>query len=188
MSIESYDHFLSINSDATKMIHEWISKTLSIPNKNLNGLPPCPYAKEAVLNNEISIFYADKNIEDSVEHTLNQFDSFKKRAVILSCPPSSLSSKETSSLVKKLREKFYTNNLWLMYDHPDIEESVADMNFSFEHSLLFFFQKLDDLTIASQALYKKGYYKNWPEEYFNAVFSKREDYFKKATNKLNYDS
>jgi hypothetical protein len=58
-------------------IRKWSNEFLEIPNKKLNGLPPCPYAKQAWLDNRVTFSINTglaglvKSIEDFDLHTFD---------------------------------------------------------------------------------------------------------------------
>ena len=166
--------FQEANIATLQGIHGWIKGVLSQPHSALNNLSPCPYAKEALLKNEIKIFSTESSPKESLEWMMQNFESLKKRVVVLTCSASLLTSEETTEFVSSIRTSFKGQDLWLMYDHPDISERVLDVDFSYGKEILFFIQKLTDLSQAAQLLMDKGYYKNWPADYFESVFTQRE--------------
>lgn len=170
--------FQEAKPETLHSIYEWIKGVLSHPQSSLNNLAPCPFAKEALVKKEIQIFSTDTQVKDSIFYLLKNFDSYQKRVLILTCPSQNMTAGETTDLVNSIREKFSGQDIWLMYDHPEIAEKVLDVDFSYGKETLFFIQKLSDLSQSSQQLMDKGYYKNWSQDYFDCVFSNRETAFK----------
>ncbi|MCJ8278336.1 MAG: hypothetical protein HRT44_03185 [Bdellovibrionales bacterium] len=162
-----------------KEIETWIKETLSSPKDELNHLSICPYALEALINKEFEVSSITHDVKNTLVSALENFSSLNKRVIVLACPKSKISLEDTQELVLSLREKYAPKNLWVMYDHPDQDERVQNINFSFGSSLLFFVQRLDDLSKAAQSLQEKGYYKNWSKDYFHRVFVTRDNYHKK---------
>ena len=48
--------------EAKEYMLQWISDFVSKPNPLLNNFPPCPFAKQAVLEKKIAFEVADKDI------------------------------------------------------------------------------------------------------------------------------
>ena len=65
----SATHVHKIEADIRKWSHEF----LEVPNAKLNGLPPCPYAKQAWLDNKV-IFSINTGV-DGLAKEVAQFES-----------------------------------------------------------------------------------------------------------------
>ena len=60
----------------TEDILSWSKDFLEQPNKHINNLPVCPYAKQTRINNQIEIIeHNDSNT--LLEKVINQANSFK---------------------------------------------------------------------------------------------------------------
>lgn len=180
-------HIKSADSKVIKDLSDWILTTLSRSEEALNHLPPCPYAREALLKRDLEVFEPQSDVEAGLLELLENYPTYNKKVLILSCEKSQLSLKETEDLVLDIRQQYSSKNLWLMYDHPLEEEKVGDIDFSNGNYLLFFVQYLSDLIQKSSELSKSGYYKNWPAEYYSQVVQNRSLYSegKKAVANVN---
>lgn len=177
LAVDSKHYVKDASSEMFGDISEWILARLSKSEKALNNLPPCPYAKEALLNKDLQIFQAmSSEIDLSLSELFERFSEFGKKVLILCCEANALSLQKTEELVIKHRNQQAPSDFWLMYDHPSEDERVGDVDFSNGRYLLFFVQRLSDLIEKSEDLISAGYYKNWPELYFSQVVKNRSSH------------
>lgn len=170
------------NQDKTQLhkeIEQWILESLSKSHPAFNNFPPCPYAKEALLKNKITIHTIEGDAKEFILNAVENFESYKVEVLVLVDEKNSLTKNQTQELVKEVREILTPINYWLMYDHPAVEEMVSDFDVSFNKAPLFFLQKLDMLCKKADELEKTGYYKNWDPEYYTRVVTKRKQLLKK---------
>ena len=89
------------------------------------------------------------------------------------------SADHVQSVVRRLREMYFKEDLWLLYDHPSLPEVIEGFSFNHGSLLLFMIQKLSHLVRASNDLQQLGYYKNWPKDYYSEVVEHRKKYYEK---------
>jgi hypothetical protein len=169
------------NLTVQENIKKWVVQHLAVPQNILGGIPACPYASEALLKKHVSLSVADPlGFNVSVEKSLAQFplQKFKMHLIVVE-NGHSVDTLLVQNFVKSMREKYFQEDLWLLYDHPAMSEGVSELSFNHGEYLLFMVQKLSDLVFASRELEKSGYYNAWDESYYREVVLLREQYFDK---------
>lgn len=145
---------------------KWINEVLSVPNDLLNSLPICPFAQRAILDNQIK-FIKTSNYVDDIPILLQQWDD-TVHAVVFVCNDD-IDPDEFVSDVSDLNTKFLPQNLVLLEDHVDIEESFHGIKFNNGRYNIIIVQRLHMINDASRALDCKGYYVNWSDDMYDDV-------------------
>lgn len=166
--------------EITQQLTQWLIDFVEKPNPLLNNWPPCPYARQARINNKISIKFVDP-----VEFTLALADSMNELAdkeVVVMCFDHTLISvddlqKWVTTANKQLLMPY---NFVILEDHPDAVETVNGVNMNFGKCGLLVLQKLSKLNDATEQLKHKGYYKTWSQSEIDEVVSWR---YEVCTNK-----
>ena len=167
--------------DVRSSIQNWIRDSLGRDQAFLGNMPPCPFASEALLKRQIFIETATKeNIFSKVTGALeNFFAGGYKIHVIAIQEGAEVDMATADAFVLECREKFFSNDLWLLYDHPSYKETVHNVSFNHGTYLLFMVQRLSDLVEASSKLKKTSYYDQWPAGYYQEVVGIRNEYYRK---------
>ena len=167
----------------TEDILSWSKDFLEQPNKHINNLPVCPYAKKARTDNKVSIIeHNDSNT--LLEEVINQANSFKdtnKQICIVACNDLSIDADELHNYIHALNFVYVPQDIYLMPFHPeDGEEEIdflQDTHWESDNEfLMVLIQPFDELERASSQLTKTGYYNNWPKDYYDATVNKRKQY------------
>jgi hypothetical protein len=158
-------------------IHNWIETFLSVPSETFNNLPPCPFAKQAMIENKIQ--YAEiKPMEHISMHDyfIAELENFSyhwpkgKEVVIIGCNPEYISSEELTLAVETSTTRFLSQRGYIaLEDHPDEEEKVKDVILNNKNYAVVFLQNREKLNAARKALHKQDYYKNWTQDYYEDV-------------------
>ena len=157
-------------------IRKWSHEFLEIPNAKLNGLPPCPYAKQAWLDNKVAF-----SINTGLQGLLKEVNDFEYHDYDIVVWASEYlpdmeyldgfcdGVNETLSLVGL--------DMHLMVFHPDYGAEEAGLEFlldddvtdeSLEYCMVFV-QKLSLLDDAALSLEKSGYYQHFPDEIYQSL-------------------
>ena len=173
----------------------WSKHYLEVPNKHLNRLPACPFAKKAWLDSKVDIQLRNpqkgyiSNLHKSVQNL-----NFNKKEILIFCD---LFYKEYSlnrfqKIIDKFNDKYNQLDVYFMgfhpYNPPNEEEqefllnptgdtsNLPDSKVEFSMMLI---QKFSQLYEASDRLERMGYYKKWPRDYYHEVVSSRQKQYKK---------
>ena len=189
MSVAFLRPSLDIEKAIVQEITQWSTDVLSEPSSHFNGLPPCPYARQAWLDDKVAIIFKYERNNQSLYNTLGQFDDNFDLAIIVD-----LSGHMKSDVFHEYLDDlntvisngmFIDRDLWVMGFHPDDDPSdfVEDVSFTptidVEYSMIFV-QRLSKLQEAADKLDKKGYYDTYDGEY-NAkeIYARRETLYRR---------
>ena len=168
----------SIEADIRKWSHEF----LEVPNEKLNGLPPCPYAKQAWADNKVT-FTVNTGIE-GLMHSIRDFDKHDYDIVVWASEE--LPDMEyLDGICDGINELMSLVNMdmHLMVFHPDYDADKAGLDFlvdedATDEGLMYcmvFVQRLSTLDDAALSLEKSGYYKHFPEEVYRSLVLDRRN-------------
>lgn len=155
-------------------IQQWIVDFVEKPNPLLNGWAPCPYARQARINNEVNIRmgldpYFD--LKKFVRYGMDRYD-----VIALVYNPDRWPLAEFRALWTQAEQEFLSGQgLYVLEDHPSEQEQVLGVTMNQGTYAILFVQKKEKLEDAARQLAKKGYYNDWPEEYLAGLFRDRED-------------
>ncbi len=163
-------------------IRDWSANFLEIPHDKLNGLPPCPYAKQAWLEDKVA-FSINTGLE-GLAQTVKEFDLHGYDIVVWA-------SEEVYDIAyldgycDGINEAMSIAgvDMHLMIFHPEFDAEDAGLEFLIEEDdgkeeivyCMVFVQKLSLLDDASLSLEKSGYYKHFPEDMYNNLILHRRE-------------
>lgn len=161
-------------------INNWIENFLSVNNSAFNNLPPCPFAKQAMIDNKIHCVEISPVEHISMhDYFIAELENFSyhwpkgKEVVIIACHPHFISSEELSLAVETATTRFLDARGYVaLEDHPDETEQVGDVILNNGSYAIAFLQDKKKLNTARRALHKQNYYMNWDEEYYADVLDK----------------
>ena len=150
-----------------KEIQKWIEKFVSKPNKLLNGFPPCPYARTALI----------KYVE--TDHVNMLFDIMLEwnddvEVVVLHTPTENYTPEGLRFIVNKFNQIAMKEDIVALEDHPDDVENVNGVKMNFGKCIIILVQRLSKINEASHVLKEKGYYDVWSKENLDDVVNWRE--------------
>ena len=153
-------------------ILKWIVEFVEQPNTDLNGWPPCPYARRARLDGMIDIRAGSSNpVTDLAAVDMEHYD-----VIAYYYDPMDFSATEFEQLVQQLNCDFLSpRGLFALADHPEAVETVNGVVMNQGMYAIVFLQNLNKLNHFAKLLARQGYYNSWPEEYLTELFAGRED-------------
>jgi hypothetical protein len=157
---------------AKKDIEQWIVEFVEKPNPLLNGWAPCPYARQARLNDRVEIRQGCFNPIDDLKHiTMADRDVI---AYVYDCKR--WSADEFNELVKIANMVHLSaQGLIALADHPDDVELVNGVAMNQGTYAIVFVQDITKLNHFAKILGDKGFYDGWDEEYLKVLFAGRKD-------------
>lgn len=161
------------NDEIVENLIKWMKEFVETPNFLLGNWPPCPYARQARINNKIEIVYSSHDvIPATVEQNLHKLED--KDAIVVYFDHKMIQPDALAELVKVYNESFLMpRNYVALEDHPDYVEYVNGVKMNFGECGLLIVSKLDILNDAGNKLQEKGYYKHWSQEELDSVVSWR---------------
>jgi hypothetical protein len=153
-----------IDLDTAKQdLSDWIINFLDVPQKNLNDIAPCPFAKAALINNKIKFVAGSNSVVQDMLQLNAQWDSEYEGVVLIY--PNDVDAEKFVTSVAEVNEKYYRHSgLLALEDHPQIPETIAGLNFNNHKYAIVIVQRAEKLSKASEILSKRGYYKNWTQQ------------------------
>ena len=157
--------------EAKEYMLQWISDFVSKPNPLLNNFPPCPFAKQAMLEKKIDFEVADKDINLYLcEKSGRWTDDVDVCCIFVpGVDPDTL-----SNLVMDVNKNYLMPmNLLALEDHPQAEENVNGVIMNNGKYPIVLMQRLSKIQRFSNILKKQGYYKVWSDENLEEVVNWR---------------
>jgi hypothetical protein len=154
-------------------ISKWILDWVSVHNEQL-GHVPCPFAKQALLNNKIT--YATVQDTTSLESLIKLYamNGLHSDVVIIGMSKEFISAENLPLLTKYVNKHILMPaNLVALEDHPDDAEVINGVKMNQGTWALLLIQSIDKINQASEILKKQGYYDNWSQESYDDVVSWR---------------
>src|ERR1041385_46758 len=100
-------------------IHQWVETSLSVPSPLFNNLPPCPYSREALLNNKVAIRCAHgSGLLDSITEIGRTWDD-SYVLILVACDRDTITPEELIAGIDKVNRVFEAEDLISFFDHPD---------------------------------------------------------------------
>ena len=143
-----------IPNHITSQIETWITTVLDTPNSKFGNLPPCPYAKKAWVEGNVSV----KMFDDVQSFTPQDWD---KEVNIYVMNP--WISSELLSEIAKNYNSMYSDYLFLE-EHPDLIEDVGGFVVNQGKLILLIVQDRKPLEEARKKLQETNYYEYWTPE------------------------
>ena len=159
----------------TQKIQNWINNFVTKPNPVFGNLPPCPFARRAIVDNKVE-FQEMIGTTDyaTLYQTVFNFDWDTKDVLCMILPGDHFSAKETVEIARDLNSYFMPRDIVVLEDHPKISERVSSVKLNNGEFILFLAQSLSKLNHFSKVLESGPYYKNWSKSYLQSVKGFRE--------------
>ena len=152
----------------------WIETFVEVPHPALGGWAPCPYARQARLNQEYDVRIGSSLAYDLINLSQQGLDNHK--VVVVVYPGDQYTAAEFDQLIN------YVNAFWLrgqdliaLADHPVDTEIVNGVVMNQGTYALVLIQSLSDLDQKAQLVAQKDFYNTWPEQYLRTLFRGRRD-------------
>lgn len=151
-------------------LEQWLVEFVEKPNPLLSNWPPCPYARQARLSNQIHIVFDSPLEIASYVPFLDDYD-----VVVLCFNSAEYSASQVELFTRHINSILVHKDFVVLEDHPDSEEFVNGVKMNFGECGLMILQQLSKLNTAADQLKDKGYYTTWSEENLDQVVNWRYD-------------
>jgi hypothetical protein len=139
---------------------KWIEEFVEVPHPNLGNWPPCPYARQARLSNNIDIRLGTDPYTDCL--SLLEYD-WQQEAIIFWYDHNIVTSDKLLYDVNNANQILLANDIVALEDHPDAEEIINGVKMNFGYCAIIILQKNSKLNSAADQLRSKGYYDTWTQ-------------------------
>lgn len=158
--------------EIVEKLNKWMTEFIEVPNPKLGDWAPCPYARQARVNNNISIKFA--SIPELTEVIKESIETLTHKEVVVVCfDHNFIDPVELQEYVIGMNKTLMPINYVILEDHPFSPEYINGVNMNFGECGLLIIQKLNKLNNASSQLLDKGYYKTWSQEDLDSVVTWR---------------
>lgn len=164
------------DEDQKQDILKWIQEFVETPNPLLNNWPPCPYAKEARLRNQVRLVICPIDaIDEVLQNEAHNLKNASHEVTIVALAKGHLIDLDKSkSLVSIFRKEWVPQDIFLLMDHPKNLETTCGLKMNQGTYQIFFLQRFSALKRAELELKKAGYYSSWSKTYYNQVVQNRK--------------
>lgn len=151
---------------------KWMVEFVEVPNSKLGDWAPCPYARQARINNNISIKFAEVSEFTDVIHASKE--TLENKEVVVVCfNHNNIDPVELQEYVTSMNKTLLPMNYVILEDHPNTPEYINGVCMNFGECGLLVIQKLDKITTASEQLREKSYYNYWNQKDLDDVVTWR---------------
>jgi hypothetical protein len=155
-----------------EQLNQWLQEFVEQPNAALGDWPPCPYARQARINNKITIKFCEVvEFMDVIRESLPALE--EKDVVVICFNHNQIDPVSLQEYVAGTNKMLMPANYVILEDHPDSPEFVNGVKMNFGHCGLLILQKLDKLNTAADQLREKGYYDKWDQAALDSVVAWR---------------
>lgn len=164
------------NDNFKKDIESWLVNFVEVQNPKLNNWAPCPFAKEAREKEKITYtFVSQEHYFEFLKKEVLSFDS-KENVHVIGTYPNSLEINDIKSFKDEMRQTLVERDVWVLFDHPHVTETVRNISFNNGKYVLAIIQSLSKLNDAAQKLMKMGYYEMMDKNYLELLKSSRPNF------------
>ncbi len=152
-------------------IHKWIIEKLSVSLDAFNNMPACPFAKQALTDNKVKVIeiHNKKDLTNKMKYYAGNWPT-NIEVLVLGCSPEIITASELTEITEAANNSFLNDyNYLALEDHPAELEYVEDFCVNEGNWALILLQSKAKINSARKILKKRGYYKNWDEDYFKEV-------------------
>ncbi len=154
----------------TQKIKNWINKFITKPNPVFGDLPPCPFARKAIMDDKVEFVELPGTADwRTLYQMIWNFDFNDKDVLCMIAEPDHFTAEETVGIARELNERFMPRDVVILEDHPDIAEKVKHVTLNNGEYTLFLAQGLSKLNRHAKMLESGPYYKNWSKSYLESV-------------------
>lgn len=157
---------------AQQEVMDWIVSFVEKPTPLLNDWPPCPYARQARLQNRVEL---KQGIQDPyADAELAEMGNMDVIGYIYD--PAQFDPTQFNQLVDRAnRDWLLSRDMIALADHPGDQEIVNGVCMNQGTWAIMFLQNLSKLNHHAGLIARQGFYDNWPEEYLQVLFQNRRD-------------
>lgn len=158
--------------DIREKLNKWMTEFIEVPNPKLGDWAPCPYARQARVNNNITVKFAE--ILELTPVLRESIDTLENKEVVVICfDHNQIDPVGLQEYVTGMNNTLMPMGYVILEDHPFSPEYLNGVSMNFGPCGLLILQKLDKLNQASDQLRDKGYYANWSQQDLDSVVTWR---------------
>jgi hypothetical protein len=158
----------------TADILAWSETFVEVPHPSLGGWSPCPFARQARLNQTIQVLTGADPYFDLRNRARWGMGAYE--VIVYAYNPEEWPYSRFHTAVEDANTEFLlSRDILALEDHPDSVEDVNGVIMNQGKYALVLVQSLSKLNTAAKQMGSKGFYHAWPEEYLTGLFKHRVD-------------
>lgn len=162
-------------SSPIEFIKGWIDNFVTKPNPVFGDLPPCPFARKAMLENKVKFLELDSVADyPTVYQHITEANFDEIDVLVQIAQPDHFTLKEIKKIAEDLNNYFMSKDVVVLEDHPEDPEHVGKVKLNNGAYTLILAQRLSKLNKFAKMLEAGPYYKNWSKDYLESVKGFRE--------------
>jgi len=147
---------------------EWMENFVEQPHSSLGGWPPCPFARQARLSENIDIRAGKSVYEDCT--SLLEYDWAKEVVIFWYHHVDPILFADN---VVRANGVLLSQDIVALEDHPETDEIIAGVKMNFGLCPIVVVQKNNKLNQAADQLRSKGYYHTWNQSDLDKIVTWR---------------
>ena len=159
--------------EAVDYLTKWIVDFVSKTHPDLGNFPPCPFAKQALMESKIT-FQQVKDVKECTDEILRFTDIWNDdidvHCFIFETLPA---TEELVKEIENVNSDIMPKDFVVLEDHPEIVENINGVIMNNGKYAICLMQRLSKIQKFSNILKKQGYYKVWTEENLEEVVNWR---------------
>ena len=158
----------------TADILAWSERFVEVPHPSLGGWAPCPFARQARLNQTIQVLTGADPYFDLRNRA--RWGMGRYEVIVYAYDPEEWPyARFHSSIESANTEILLARDMLALEDHPADIENVNGVIMNQGKYALVLVQSLSKLNTAAKQMGAKDFYHTWPEEYLTGLFKHRQD-------------
>jgi len=161
-------------AQAKQDIEKWMVEFVEVPHPALGGWAPCPFARQARLNQTFEILLGQDPVSDLKNQSLQGMSGLE--VIIYVYDPAVCSRDQLDAGLAVANQDFLLpRGLIALGDHPEDLERVNGICMNQGTYAMVLVQSLSELDSRAAQIAAKGFYTNWPADYLKTLFDHRKD-------------
>lgn len=162
-----------MDNKSVDFLKKWIVDFVSKNHPDLDNFPPCPFAKQAMIENKIT-FQEVTTVKECTDE-INRYTSIWNDDIDVHCFifKSLPASEELVKEIEIVNNNIMPKDFVVLEDHPEIEENINGVIMNNGKYAICLMQRLSKIQKFSNILKKQGYYKVWSKENLEDVVNWR---------------
>ena len=152
----------------TEKLLAWMKEFVEVPHPGLGGWPPCPFARQARLSQNIDIRPGQDVYADCL--SLLYYD-WSREVVIFWYDD--IDAELFVNDVVRANNTLLAKDIVALEDHPETEEIIAGVKMNFGLCPIIVLQKNSKLNQSADQLREKNYYHSWSQSDLDKIVTWR---------------
>ncbi len=172
LSVDSNSN-MDKHQEAVDYLKKWIVDFVSKNHPDLGNFPPCPFAKQAMIEDKITfqeVSSVKHCVDEILKHSKDWNDDIDVHCLVFDNLPL---KEELVKSIEDVNSTIMPEDFVVLEDHPDIEENINGVIMNNGAYAICLMQRLTKIQRFSNILKKQGYYKVWTKENLDEVVNWR---------------